>query len=118
MSAPTAEELEATVRRIAAESPDFTYKQEDSEDPICLYNPSPRNPQGCIIGAALASLGLPVPESMEGEGAYTVLPTMLKVAALPKGQSTWFDTVQGAQDGGKSWSAAVEAADERRRSLR
>jgi len=48
-------ELIATVYTVASERPDYTYKGD-----VCSYVPTELDPCGCLFGAALAKLGVPV----------------------------------------------------------
>lgn len=108
--------LEAAVRKLAADNPTFVYTRCTTDDHMasCLYRPTEHNPQGCIIGAALQTLGKPVRQSLEGDGATAVIGAMLGIGVGVHGEtvvSPWYNYVQRGQDDGMTWAAAVVYAD-------
>jgi len=117
----TTADVEAEVRRIAAEHPDRVYEYADEGDG-CHYvhsaetgegisgratwpEPPPLVP-GCIMGVALARLGVPLPDLILGETVQLALVT-LGIGGDP----SWLADVQLRQDGGVTWSTAVADAD-------
>lgn len=99
--------VEDELRRLAAEKPDFIYKDKGGQG-ICRYNgPASRggvvfgNPcTGCIFGQALQNLGWDDSSEMNYVGPIYGL---IKDTPIP---STWSD-VQRSQDRGDTWSKAV-----------
>jgi hypothetical protein len=113
------------VRRIAAESPDFTYNFFDQDDPGCRYV---KDGQGsCIVGKALVALG--VPTDFFDTPAAGLLPSLElnttinskrvgvifpRLFGWPRGDElSWLMVVQAQQDTGMSWGYAVATADRR-----
>lgn len=108
------------VRKLAAENPDFMYTRQDASNPTpdevfaaCNYYPTEGNPQGCIIGAAMRSLGhdLDAP-AWRCIAAYEALGDTFG-EAIDHGTQAWATAVQANQDAGMTWSQAVRAADAR-----
>jgi hypothetical protein len=106
------QKLEKAVRKLAKANPDFVYTTAGDTD-SCLYAPDERNPKGCIIGAALAAIGLPTGFKHEGLPAESVINDLLAPDVFSYEQTRWFSDVQVAQDEQKPWAAAVAEADER-----
>ncbi|WP_458085763.1 hypothetical protein [Streptomyces malaysiensis] len=110
----TAEQLEATIREVAAERPDYIYKTPEGSD-ICRYvhtdNDSGVQIPGCLIGHALNRLGVPLADLCRNEGtdAASVIHTYTTLG-------TWDPAVMAAenaqfeQDQGSTWSEAVRIA--------
>lgn len=106
MQVITFAELEAEVRRLAAERPDYVYPAADGGE-NCFYQDEgkPR----CIFGEALGILDVLVPQ---GETkAIDYLLADLGVATTAE-QLGWAGQVQYYQDRGRSWGSAVRYADE------
>lgn len=105
--------VEAEVRRLAAEHPTRVYDRGlGRSEAGCSYNPDERNPDGCIIGAALRACGVDT-SSLRGTidqigfgifGGTTALSDM--------SLNRWFDGVQFAQDIGATWGDAVRVTDD------
>lgn len=101
--------VEAEIRRLAEESPDFVYKESSCDKPSCIYKPTEENPKGCIIGAALTNLGHKYEDRWEG------LPAQILLEALDvDADFVWVDMVQRLQDNGRSWKEALAGADKAR----
>lgn len=90
-----------------------------SNDVTCSYAPNELNPDcGCIVGDALAALGVPRPilERISDLGSWAVTPGAFSIylgdrvdgGAL---RSVWVARVQHFQDEGECWARAVELAD-------
>lgn len=110
----TEEQLQDAIRAQAAEMPDFRYTT-DSGSMTCYYYADDNNPRGCIVGAALVSLGVPtaiLPDLVGWAGHLTnrrFLADLLTEEAIT---SQWVQVVQWAQDRGKTWGEAVAAAED------
>lgn len=111
------QQIIAEVRKIAAEQPDHVYDREN-----CWYLDPINNEPACIMGKALANLGLLPPwagedhASFEGKGIDKVLDILGIDADLS--EKLWLVNVQQAQDGRtgeiqarKSWGESVQYAD-------
>lgn len=109
----TFEQLEAEVRRLAGERPDFIYNRTTggfwNGNAACVYNAT-EDREGCIFGQALTRLGRPVPEGLEHVSIRAILEHASNMY-LTTAQGKWTQAVQGSQDTGLSWSEAVERAD-------
>lgn len=108
----TDEQLISTLRALAAERPDYVYKAPAHMTGFkCFYvhtdsSGEPTGP-GCIVGAALHRLGVPLEVLAEHEGG----PARDVIASLTYGAS-WglmhrVGCVQGLQDTGHCWADAV-----------
>jgi hypothetical protein len=106
------QKLEKAVRKLAKANPDFVYTTEDEES-RCFYRPDEKNPKGCIIGAALAAIGLPTGFNHEGLPAESVINDLLAPDVFSYEQTRWFSDVQVVQDEQKPWAEAVADADKR-----
>lgn len=114
------------VLAVASEYPDRVYQKGEGS---CLYTPTPGNPDGCLIGAALRRCGYetegldnfsgdhPV-SNYAGNGAVGVLvlglaPSEVKamhpewVAISERLDLSWFRKVQSRQDDAASWGSSV-----------
>lgn len=130
----TTDELVQAIRAEAAEFPDMVYRRTAPPPGTfgtarCEYHPDDLNPRGCIVGAGLRRAGVPeerlvpgmmawsaVRERVRGFGASELIPVIEELDDLvePKAfANRWIATVQSAQDGGSTWAAAVETADQR-----
>lgn len=105
----TWEQLEAEVRRLAAERPAYRYPKY-SPGGVCYYQTEGK--ERCIFGEALGNLGVEVPAAMENSGASSVLAALGVVETPYDHQADWADRVQDSQDAGIRWADAVSAADE------
>lgn len=116
-------QLIEAIRQVAAGEPDFVYDTAD-RTASCDYAPNALNRCGCIVGEALALLGVPrerlarLDMMAAGNGQINswgtrplagVLADLVEPDAL---YSYWVILVQTAQDGGRSWAEAVAYADE------
>lgn len=105
------EQVEAAVRDIAKEFPDFVYKRpEDSH--FCLYvhrQADETLEPGCIFGRALIRLGVNPGALLVGKGIIGLLQDL----GIPTSneQATWAHAVQSKQDRGTPWARAVQEAD-------
>lgn len=113
----TLDELEAEVRRIAAEDPGFIYTEQPlatDDGGSCSYLGQAigeRTGSPCIMGKALQALGFGEDdlELYESQGIHEILRDSHRATW---GESRWFTVVQAEQDQGFSWGAVVESADE------
>ena len=134
----TLEQLEAAVREIAAERPDFVYTKQparqgyDCEGSECSYVSAgisvDHQGEGCIVGQALMRIGFDKELLAEIQGG--VAQDIRDFLAHPVFQERfeglsqienlhdprnhrlrWLSRVQGAQDTGSSWEEAVKEAD-------
>src|SRR5688500_4678844 len=119
-------QLIEAIRYVAATEPDRIYAVADphGHSLACNYRPNQNNPCGCIVGEALAFLGVPaellaeldllqqrtVPAAWRAPALASVLDDRLTTAALKSG---WVALVQAGQDTGLRWADAVRAADDR-----
>ena len=122
----TASELIMEIRDLARLFPDFNYTEQKGYNDDCSYLGAAignRTGMACIVGQALTRLGVTVEvlEKMEMEPASDVV---LKITGksdvsgdhtpeaynLPR-SLMWIDEVQGNQDTGRPWEAAVSLAD-------
>jgi hypothetical protein len=115
------DKLIQAVRDIAAENPEFVYKQHyDNGGGIsCLYTLADGTPD-CIIGRAMARIGQPLPpQDPNGGNACTLLNSSVghwgvhEEAPLfgNRDKVQWLTVVQSHQDNGVTWSHAVSEAD-------
>ena len=105
----TAKDVISAIREIAAENPDFTYTEDLYGN--CKYYPTPGNPMGCIIGAALTRLGFDRQNELQFERTEGSDVVKYLVGALNKQDERWVSSVQASQDTGTSWANAVIYAD-------
>lgn len=106
----TPKEVEAEIRRLAAESPDNVYR--GGEDAGCLYTlgTCTNGSKGCIVGQALCRLGFEEQcKEMDRSGGQNA-DDMLRACNI-LGDYRWINTVQGAQDEEMKWGEAVELAE-------
>lgn len=106
----TLEDLEAAVRKLAAENPDMLYLNDGDG---CKYTPDHNNPMGCIIGAAIRILETTFDFTDCDERnllAKRVLPIVWPV--LKEEDVHWFDKVQFYQDNNHTWADSVKMADD------
>lgn len=112
----TGQQIIAEVRKIAAEQPDHVYDRDN-----CWYRDPLNNEPACIMGKALANLGLLPPSEgdtyFEGKGIDKVLEILGINASIS--EKLWLVYVQQAQDGRtgeiqarKSWGCSVQYADD------
>jgi hypothetical protein len=111
-TAVTADQIITEVRRIAAENPDFRYRDHLNGGEKCFYNETEDGEPACIMGQALANLGHAVDPVYEQKGVEHVL---IHQFGLHPGyqQGMWLTEVQISQDRGATWAEAVETADQR-----
>lgn len=116
MKTITFEALEAEVRRLVAESPDYIYPRSNDFNGTtqCVYNPTATKP-ACLFGQAFTNLGSPAEAYHEGASAAAVFAEYQdfgSITDLPAGQETWLSYVQTAQDRGDRWEDALRLGDE------
>lgn len=104
-------EIQAEIRRIAAENPDHVYLPDVAGE--CVYTEMDTDDHrvgSCIVGKALINLGVdPVRLSWsEGKFAASVLG---EPGAAADSIIGWINTVQQYQDDKISWGRAVAKAD-------
>lgn len=120
------DEIEAKVRELANERPEFAYEPwtgEKAEGVFvrCLYVHEGGKP-GCIFGHALKALGFPIEsyftEEVEGTGIVGLLSredfleyVKVEAAAAEVAKMKWFGRVQSLQDKGFKWGEVVYLAD-------
>lgn len=114
MSGPkiTFEQLEAEVRRLAEERPDYIYHRPDPSNPSCYYR-NPDGTPGCIFGQAFEALGYEIlpgrgPGGVVGAVAYVLFALDIETTSA---QALWAGAVQMKQDAHTRWGEAVAAAD-------
>ena len=105
---PGLTEIEEVVwhgRRLAAEQPDFIYQKVGK---YCKYEPDDKNPNGCIVGAAMRAIG----RSVDGRlrGAVSVVGHELDIEGDRR--LWWLAHAQVAQDAGSTWAESVRCADQ------
>lgn len=109
----TTTELEAEVRKLAAEHPDNIYTKPNAQGAGCFYGKGTCTDGscGCIVGQALARLGVSVLELDVKLIGY--VPEVMSHLCIsdPKKRQSWLFNVQRRQDLGKTWGEAVEWAD-------
>lgn len=111
----TVAQIEAEVSRLASENPDFVYQppeglSADEGQDFCFYvhrdaNGNPIKGQGCIIGQALAALGIEVDENWEGNSAASVVEHYTRCLS---DEARYLNRVQRRQDHGQPWGVAVD----------
>lgn len=114
------EDIQAEIRRLAAEKPDYVYQSPHGPNGACMYteidSDTDKRVGSCIVGQALINLGVSA-EAMkthEGESALSVISgngELMWYEAPPV--MRWISNVQHGQDNGRAWAAAVERADEK-----
>lgn len=113
-------QLEVAVRELAKANPDFVYSRGEEENTVASYAPDKRNPQGCIMGAALRVAwdgSVPViadiMRAREGEPITYILADLGLVGMAERNDdgAQWFLRVQQSQDDGHTWADAIEWAD-------
>jgi hypothetical protein len=105
------------LREVVAERPDYVYKAPGHQVAgleSCFYvhtdaegnDPKP----GCLVGAVLHRLGVPLEElaEREGTGAYIVASELL---CTTMGAAHALDYAQSCQDAGDTWAGALSAAE-------
>lgn len=116
----TAAELEAEVRRLAAERPDFVYARPSGTTwGSCVY--AHDGCGSCIMGQALINVGIPVEWFTESGTRNTwgigelisLLHFEERIADdFDRRATDWFSDVQTQQDLSNKWSDAIARADE------
>lgn len=111
----TFEQLEAEVRRLAEEKPDFVYPYIEVDNTIsCYYRPI-NGRCACIFGRAYLNLGYEFPEAFEIETSSLSIASLLKLTMRvqpTEEQLMWAIDLQGQQDCGTyTWSECVAHAD-------
>jgi hypothetical protein len=117
----TEKELIDAIRQVAATEPDRVYKT-DSSQSACSYLPNALNPCGCIVGEALALLGVPREVLSQADrlgmtalgsewGSPRLAEILEEYVTTEALESPWVCAVQEAQDLHEPWDAAVEGAD-------
>lgn len=113
------------VRQCAKELPGYRYDGGDPENTICLYRPTPENPNGCLIGYGARTAGTNLDEYEQDADAASVIQMELKILNDFPGTDTgqkiahdlgWLDAVQSQQDESRSWAEAIDFADNHIRS--
>jgi hypothetical protein len=112
---PTAAQIIAAVREVAAENPGYVYPvMPTTSDEECHYlgnGDSPNGGQdcGCLIGRAFLRVGLRIQKIEEGEAVNTLLAHRMIVRT--DAEQNWLRTAQNQQDGWQPWAKCVESAD-------
>lgn len=112
--------LVAEVRRLAAERPDFVYEKQTTDEwasGVCLYVHQDEQQglvAGCLIGHALANLGVPLESLREFDrsGDDTSADALLPKFGVSGTVTLWAMHAQLEQDEGQPWGRAVKLADE------
>lgn len=114
----TAEKLIDTLRAVANEKPDHVYTAPahmDKNDSCYYVHTDPEDNQklspGCLVGAALHRLGVPLEELKrhEGESAYALLDQLCP--GVGHRARCFAGEVQALQDEGTAWGEAILAAE-------
>ena len=112
MTEVTVLQVQAEIRKLAQEQPDFVYKRPESSS-FCLYvheaSDGSKTP-GCIVGHALHRLGFSFDELEIGGTAGEAL-HRLGISDWDKDTVVWITRVQGEQDTGIPWGQAVARTD-------
>lgn len=112
--------LVAEVRRLAAERPDFVYEKQATDEwwasGACLYVHQDEHQglvAGCLIGHALANLGVPLEllSEFDRSGDDTSADALLPKFGVSGTVTLWAMQAQLEQDEGQPWGRAVELAD-------
>jgi hypothetical protein len=109
----TAIDVAREVRTLAAERPDHVYER--GSQTFCTYAPNhPMGaPEACLIGQALARLGVPVSTLVCQKGTAGVLIyDMTGSHPMRADICGWLDRVQAEQDDSVPWAEAVALADQ------
>lgn len=108
------------VRKLAAERPDFNYREQPMEHPEtradqCSYvyaSVGVTEGEGCIIGQALQRLGVSEETLLENDTVFaSAFLLNLGVTETDLTSYRWIDRVQSLQDTGKTWGEAVSITD-------
>lgn len=114
----TAGDVRAKIKELAAERPTYTYVKPKGAQ-FCLYvhedsSGAPIKGEGCIVGQALVALGVDpntlVDVFMDAESL--LYDFGINDNSESGTDAEWVEKAQSAQDFGKEWAVAVEAADE------
>lgn len=100
------DQIEAEVRRLVAENPDYVYKSD--ENGTCYYNAT-GDIEACLFGKVFENLGDPISEDYEQESIVDVLKH--KIPDTTRQQRNWASVTQSGQDGEIPWSEALSEAD-------
>jgi hypothetical protein len=117
----TDDQLINALRAVVAESPETVYSLPDHMEPeytdACYYvhtDPSDETKlsPGCVVGAALDRLGVPLEDlqKREGQGAYVVLNELLPNVSM--NALRFASDLQMFQDQRDPWSEALTQAEE------
>lgn len=111
----TTDDVLDKVKEIGNRFPDFIYtNQEAYENGTCLYLGASKDDdgnyigQGCIVGQALRSLGVPTSDIEEWEGLEA--DGLMKKLGIPDPTASSYTLldIQERQDDGMSWGDAVK----------
>jgi hypothetical protein len=115
----TDEQVMTTLRQVVNERPEYVYTapkhMRDFEgDPSCFYvhtdvNGGASEP-GCVVGAVLNRLGVPLESLAEWEGASAHAVAM-RVCYMPPRTAAALSRAQDAQDNGTTWERALASAE-------
>lgn len=106
----TLADLARTLREVAAERPEFVYRNvDDPSSNRCLYFHSDGEP-GCIFGVALHRLGVAREEFGESMNISYYLAQWFGGTEFDEAYYP-FNNVQRSQDNGYTWGEAVRALD-------
>lgn len=115
----TDERVKAVLREVISERPETVYASPEHmkqwpEDDSCFYVHTTEDDEdsepGCVVGAVLARLGVPLHELREQEGmvATYVVPKVL--TGITEDSTYLLRVVQAEQDRGTSWGMAYALA--------
>lgn len=110
------DQIIATVRKLAADSPNNVYSRPGGIDSVCKYfsGKCSNGSTGCIFGQAFLELELDIDEDIDedfGMGIVALLDIELNIEEEYH-KKNWCDKVQRVQDSELSWSEAIKRADE------
>lgn len=102
--------LVTAVRQLAADCPDCKYIRPAIGS--CSYSKGQctNGSVGCIIGQALAALGIDV-SALDTNGVMNARTVLTRLGGFDDAAIEWADGVQGKQDNGATWVEAIKFAD-------
>lgn len=104
-----------TVRELANERPEFKYTDQGVHPETCSYLgrqlSEPEMGEACIFGQAFAKLGVGrnILVGFEGDSA-TAIANYATGITINKETGRWMSHIQQLQDGGHTWSTALQIA--------
>jgi sugar (pentulose or hexulose) kinase len=112
---PTAAQIIAAVREVAAENPGYVYPvMPTASDNECAYlgnglEPNGGQKCGCLIGQAFLRVGLRIRKIEEGDSVNILL--LNRRIAFTENEKGWLRTAQNSQDRSQPFGTCVKLAD-------